>query len=74
VFFYGSLFDGVPDPANPSTFTIRYQLRGKDGTIAGSLRDDESVYLQLRDGSLVLFDDGDYPYSVRARAGSAASK
>jgi hypothetical protein len=69
-----SLFEGTPDPADASRFTLRYTLRGKDGTIVGSLRPREKIYLQVLDGPLVLFDSGDYPYAVRPRATATTVK
>lgn len=42
------LFAGRPDPADPSHFTIDYELDGRHGTIDGWLRDDDAVDLKLR--------------------------
>jgi len=48
---YGSavrFFPGVPDPADPSRFTIDYQIGDRRETIDGYLDDDDSVTLKLR--------------------------
>ena len=41
-------YPGVPDPADPSRFTIDYQLGDRHETIDGYLADDDSVTLKLR--------------------------
>jgi hypothetical protein len=61
-----SLFDGQPDPIDPSRFTIPYKLKGQAGTIEGRLKDDNTVILQVLDGPLVLFEK-DFPYVPRPR-------
>jgi len=46
------LYAGQPDPADPSHFTIGYDMNGKPGTIDGWLENDRSVEIQVRDGPL----------------------
>ena len=42
------IFAGQPDPADPSHFTIRYQLWGQEDIIDGKLQDDDRVTLTPR--------------------------
>ncbi len=44
------LYDGQPDPADESAFTIDYDLNGQRGTIDGKLGDDGAVTLTPRAG------------------------
>jgi hypothetical protein len=44
------LYAGQRDSADPSHFTIRYELGGEGGAIDGWLRVDNSVSLKVRDG------------------------
>jgi hypothetical protein len=50
-----SLFDGVPDPADASRFTIGYSLRGQAGTIEGRIDNNDAVTFRVLAGPLVLF-------------------
>lgn len=43
-------YAGQPDSADPSHFTIDYDLDGKRGTIDGRLKDDGTVSLEPREG------------------------
>jgi hypothetical protein len=54
------VFAGQADPADPSHFTIPYDLDDQPGVIDGWLRDDEVVLLQPRTGRVV---DQDVPYA-----------
>ena len=51
------LFAGQPDPADPSHFTIGYDLDGRPGVIDGWLRD-EGIELRPREGQSVYEDGG----------------
>ena len=53
------LFAGQPDPADPTHFTIRYQLDGKEGVIDGWLRDND-VILKPREGAPANDGSGDW--------------
>jgi hypothetical protein len=47
------LFGGQPDPADPSRFTIPYEVGGKPGIIHGRLKDDDTVELRPSTGKVV---------------------
>jgi hypothetical protein len=42
------MFSGQPDPNDPSHFTIRYQMWGKEDVLDGRLGDDDQVTLTPR--------------------------
>jgi hypothetical protein len=42
------IYAGQPDPADPSHFTIRYEMWGKDDIIDGYLQDDDYVRIKQR--------------------------
>ena len=44
------LFNGQPDPADPSRFTIIYEVDGQRGSIEGRLNSDDTVRLRIVDG------------------------
>lgn len=44
------LFAGHADPADPSHFTIVYQVGARRGTIDGYLQNDDTVKMKIRDG------------------------
>jgi hypothetical protein len=46
-------YAGQPDPADPSHFTIDYDLNGQRGTIHGYLRNDDSIQLKPSGGKTV---------------------
>jgi len=46
-------YAGQPDPADPSHFTIDYDLNGQRGTIHGYLRNDDSIQLKPAAGKTV---------------------
>ena len=43
-------FAGQPDPADPSHFTVQYEIDGAPGTIDGWLKGDDTVRMEVRDG------------------------
>jgi hypothetical protein len=48
------LYAGQPDPADPSRFTIRYDLSGRSGEIEGRLKDDgQGVSLRITSGPAI---------------------
>ena len=49
-------FNGQPDKSDPSRFTITYELNGQRGIIDGQIHDDQSVFLQPRQGRIVNAD------------------
>jgi hypothetical protein len=49
-------YDGQPDPADQSAFTIDYDLNGQHGTIDGKLANDGTVTLTPRTGRFVVLD------------------
>jgi len=50
------MFAGQPDPADPSKFTIAYTVEGQPGVVEGQLNDDNTVTLELRNGSAMVMD------------------
>ena len=46
-----TFLSGQPDPTDESRFTIQYRVNDQPGTIEGSLANDGSVKMQVRDGS-----------------------
>ena len=58
---YGNIlrfFAGQPDPNDPTHFTIRYQIDGRDGVIDGWLKDD-ALKLEPREGTW-KYDAGEW--------------
>ena len=47
-----TIFAGQPDAADRARFTVDYTMSGKPGTIHGTVRDDGTVTLTVRDGPL----------------------
>jgi len=44
-------YAGQHDPADTSRFTVGYEMGGQAGTIDGWLMDNDTVKLQVRDGT-----------------------
>lgn len=44
------VYAGQADPADPTHFTIRYEMYGKTGIVDGWLRDHDRVEIKVRDG------------------------
>jgi hypothetical protein len=47
------VFAGQPDPADPSRFTIAYDVDGTPGVLTGRLKDDDTIELRPSTGKLV---------------------
>jgi hypothetical protein len=52
------MFAGQPDPQDPSHFTIRYQIDGKEGVIDGRLSDGDRLMFTPRVGRLTSWQSG----------------
>ena len=50
------LFNGQPDPADPSRFTIAYEVDGQRGTIEGRLDSEDKIKLRIMDGPAKPFN------------------
>ena len=48
-----SFYAGQPDPADPAHFTMDYDLDGEKGTIDGRLKDDATIELKPRRGTML---------------------
>ncbi len=49
-------FAGQPDPADPSHFTMRYEINSKPGLIDGWLTEKDDIRLTVRNGPLLNFN------------------
>src|SRR5688500_7875776 len=73
-------YSGQPDPADPSRFTIAYEICGEKDQIDGELLDDGRVTLHprraavLKEGWDILPTEPDAPTSRRPAVGAPASK
>jgi hypothetical protein len=50
------LFNGQPDPADPSRFTIVYEVDAQRGTIEGRLDNDDNIKMKILDGPAKQFN------------------
>lgn len=54
------VFNGTPDPNDPSRFTITYDVDGSRGTIDGWLEAPDSLRMRVRDGPAAPYNSEEW--------------